>query len=396
MGAYYTKSSASARQYVQAKARITRAQGKAKAIGLLYLVALLAVTALACLPLVTVEGLTLGVMEFWKPFTQLSEGLNGKLLVLAAAVVYGIMLLILLINVIKAFGKLNWLFKKKASRLYGFNRNMYAMDDIGNFFSSSFAAVVVCHFLIVVILKTAEAAVVLQPLAFIVLALGVLAHFACGLFAGNVSLFSTEGAIVEEKRELGNFAPFVRNLLQIVAAAAITYFFVGSNNLNATFQTLVKEGGLKELLASPMNLIMPALEFLMLVWLVGMFAYALGTTEFDMEGKEAAGRKSFLVFSILMLLTAAGAYVCGKFVLSVAVSDNVLIIAGICLVMMIEEICTLKYPVEKTEDLDEVDPGTYLTENYDAPGVYLTPVAAQAMTYGAEVAYMPETMPRRK
>ena len=40
MGAIYTKSSASARQYVQAKARITRAQGKAKAIGLLYLLAM--------------------------------------------------------------------------------------------------------------------------------------------------------------------------------------------------------------------------------------------------------------------------------------------------------------------------------------------------------------------
>ncbi len=388
MGAIYTKSSVSAaRQYVQAKARIMRAQGKAKAIGLLYLLAMLIVTAIACLPLMALneKDVTFGVMNFWKPFTRLSEGFRNIAFDLVAAVVYGVMLLILLINLLKAFGKLGWLFKKKASRLYGFNRNMYAMDDIGRFFSSSLAAVIVCHFLIIVL---SGVAFTLSFLAYVLLAVGVVAHFACGLFAGNVSLFSTEGVIVEEKRELGNFSPFVRSLLQIVATFAMAFFFAPISNVFNTFATLVKEGGVKELLENPMGALVPAaIHVLILAWLIVMFAYAFGTTEFDMEGKDAAGRKTYLVFSILMFLTTVGAFVFAKLVLKTEAPMQLLIIAAIAFVMIIMEIVLLRYPQEETENLDEVDPGTYLTENYDLPGVYLTPAAAQAMTYGAEAIY---------
>ena len=172
-------------------------QRKAKAFGLLYLIATIALTALACLPLITFNdqtiGVKLGVMEFWTVFTQLGEGIQGIELSLAVAVIYGLMLFVLVINLLRSVCKLGWLFKKKASRLYGFNRNMYAMDDMGRRFSGSFAAIVSSHLLIMLLV----AEVAIQPLAFAALGVGVFFHFACGIPAGNVSLFDTENGVVK-------------------------------------------------------------------------------------------------------------------------------------------------------------------------------------------------------
>ena len=222
MSAYNTNQEAEAKTYKAMKHRIFKAQGKAKAIGFFYLLATLAITALACFPLLAIEGAQLGVMEFWKPFLELSSGFAGKEIVLAVAVLYALMLLILLINVIRCLCKLSWLFKKKASKLYGFNRNMYAMDDMGKIFAASFKAIVILHMLIVFIVG---GAMQFTLFGYIVLGVGVFFHFVCGIASENVSLFTTENGITEESRKVGNVAPFIRNLLQIAAVAGMVYFF---------------------------------------------------------------------------------------------------------------------------------------------------------------------------
>ena len=63
------------------KQRIMKEQGKAKTIGFFFFLALLAVTALACLPLIEIEGATLGVVAFWQPFVALatSQDILGSL-----------------------------------------------------------------------------------------------------------------------------------------------------------------------------------------------------------------------------------------------------------------------------------------------------------------------------
>ena len=378
-----TKTNGVSQRYAYMKQRIAKMQRKAKAFGLLYLIATIALTALACLPLITFNdqtiGVKLGVMEFWTVFTQLGEGIQGIELSLAVAVIYGLMLFVLVINLLRSVCKLGWLFKKKASRLYGFNRNMYAMDDMGRRFSSSFAAIVSSHLLIMLLV----AEVAIQPLAFAALGVGVFFHFVCGIPAGNVSLFNTDDGVVEQRREFGNFSPFVRNLFQLVIVAAVAYFFVGCAQIRSTVDLLLVENGFAELMADPMSLITPALHLAILLILIGMIYYATGTIEFDPEGAEAAGRKRFLALSVLLLLCAGGAFVYGQFVAQTAVHQNVILIAVVALVAVIIELVLIGCPKMETENLDEVDAGTYLTETYDKPGVYINSAAANAPDFGA-------------
>lgn len=381
-----TKMNGVSQRYAYMKQRIAKMQRKAKAFGLLYLLATIALTALACLPLIVFTdetiGVKLGVMEFWTVFTQLGEGIQGKELLLAVAVIYGLMLLILVINLLRSVFKLGWLFKRKASRLYGFNRNMYAMDEMGRRFSSSFAAIVVAHLLIMLLF----AGGVVQPMAYAVLGVGVFFHFACGIPAGNVSLFNTDNGVSEQRRELGNFSPFVRNLFQLVIVAAVAYLFVGVAQIRSTIDLLLAENGVADLMADPMALIIPALHLVILLILVGMIYYATGTIEFDPEGAEAAGRKRFLALSVLLLLCAGGAFVYAQFVAQTGAEQNVILLAVVALVAVIVELVLIGCPKMETENLDEVDVGTYLTETYDKPGVYINSAAATAPEFGASTA----------
>ncbi len=367
-----TKKTGVSQRYAYMKQRIAKTQGKAKAFGLLYLLATIAITALACLPLLTIEDgtvtLVLGAASFWTVFTELGEGVVGKELNLAVAVIYGLMLLILAINLLRSLCKLGWLFKRKASRLYGFNRNMYAMDDMGRRFSSSFAATVAAHLTIALIVETAT----VQPFAFVLLGVGVFFHFACGIPAGNVSLFDTENGVVEQRREVGNFAPFVRNALQLVIVAAVAYFFVSVAEIRAGIDFFLAEGAMETLAGDFTVILNPALHLLVWLVLVGMIYYATGTIEFDMEGAEAAGRKRFLLLAILLLLVSGGAFVYGQFFAGTEVAQNIVFIAAVAFVAVLVELISINRPRVEVEDTDEVDASTYLTETYDKPGVYMT------------------------
>lgn len=379
------KANGTSQRYAYMKKRIAKMQSKAKALGLLYLLATVALTALACLPLVVLSdetiGVNLGVMEFWMVFTSLGEGLQGKELTLLVAVIYGLMLLTLAINLLRSIFKLGWLFKKKASRLYGFNRNAYAMDDMGKRFSSSFATIIVCH-LVIALIATVEN-VQLQPMAYVVLGVGVFFHFACGLPSGNVSLFNTDNGVAEERRELGNFSPFVRNLFQLIIVVATAYLFLGVSQIRSTLNLVLVENGIAELTGDLTKLIVPALHIVILLILVGMVYYATGTIEFDPEGAEASGRKRFLALSVFLLLCAGGAFAYEQFVAQVEVNQNAILLAVVALVAVILELILINCPKEQTENLDEVEVSAYLTESYDKPGVYMNSTNMNAGDYNA-------------
>ena len=378
-----TKMNGVSQRYAYMKQRIAKMQRKAKAFGLLYLLATIGLTALACLPLIVFTGDTigvkLGVMEFWTVFTQLGEGIYGKELLLAVAVIYGLMLFVLAINLLRSVFKLGWLFKRKASRLYGFNRNMYAMDEMGRRFSSSFAVIVVAHLLIMLLF----AGGVMQPMAYAVLGVGVFFHFSCGIPAGNVSLFNTDNGVSEQRRELGNFSPFVRNVFQLAIVAAAIYLFVSFAQIRSTIDLVLVENGFANLTADPMALITPAIHLAILLILIGMIYYATGTIEFDPEGADAAGRKRFLALSVLLLLCVGGAFAYAQFVTQTGAEQNVILLAVVALVAVIIELVLIGCPKMETENLDEVDVGTYLTETYDKPGVYINSAAAVAPEFGS-------------
>ena len=367
------KANSLTKQYAYLKRRISKAQGKAKFVGVLYLIGTLAIAALCCLQLLTVDGATLGVTEFWKPFLQLKpkDGIvalvKANFTALAIAVLYGGLLLTLLICVIKSLRSLGWLFKKKASKLYGFNRNAYAMDDMGAYFSTAFATAVGCHFLIVVL---SGGVTEINMLAYALLGVGLVLHFLCGVVGGTVSLFSTDGELYEEKREVGSFSPFVRNLLQIVFTAVALYFFVEVNVISSALEEVLTNG-VKASLENWESLLIPALQVVSALWLIIMTGYATGIKEYDADGADAPGRKSFLWLSLLWFLTVGGELVYTQFVLKTAVENGTWIMTGVAFAAFVLELCLRKLPKNKYSQTDEVDTGVFMKENYTKPGVYI-------------------------
>lgn len=372
------------RKYAYVKERVAKVQGKAKGVGFLYLLGILAITAIALVfSLVSLDKAgveaELTVMKFWKIFKSAKGAYKANAINLAVAVVYGIMALILVINVFRALGKLGWLYKRKASRLYGFNRNMYAMDDLGNIFSGSFATVIVSYFIIALLTANVKA-IKIDKFAYIALGVGIFFHFLCGILGGKVSLFDTENGICEIRREAGMFGAVIRNVLQIAVAVAIGYFLMNFSEIRATVDKFLNNG-VKTTIKAWKDLILPVAQLLLLIWTAGLITYATGTTEYDLEGSKAEGRKGFLVWSIITLLTAGGAFAYFKFVAKVAVSKNLMIIAIIALVAVVLELILIKVPrvrasKQEKEEGDEIDTIEYVKQkyvevNYNKPGVYL-------------------------
>ena len=175
------------------KKRVRKIQNRAKFVGILYLLGTIGLVAIAaCLPLLTgtcitaADGVTMPVMTFYQPIVNLfvsgTEAFASltatKITELIVVALFGIMLLTMAINVLRSIGKLGWLFKRRASYSNGFNRNMYAMDDMAKRFSNSLYTLVVMHVFIylfscgVVSAEGQEAAVQITTNAYIALGVG--------------------------------------------------------------------------------------------------------------------------------------------------------------------------------------------------------------------------------
>lgn len=374
--------------YVYMKQRIAKSQSRAKTVGFLYLLATLAITALACLPLITFSSLSveLGVLDFWKTFKGFSvAAFQSNVPTFLVAGLYALLLVGLLANVLRAFKKLGWLCKKKASRLYGFNRNAYAMDDLGKIYSGSFSSVLCFHFLMMLIVGAGNAKIGL--LGYVFVGGGLFFHFFCGLLGGGVSLFEVQNGIQEEKREVGYFMPLIRNLIQMAAVGACAYFFLQCSVLGEFAGNEVWQDGMagvkrvfNAVTETPKDFILLGLHVLALVWIFSMLTYATGTTEFDMEGTEASGRKTVLFLSLLLAVTAGFVYFYfgEKGTLESLEHKNMLILAGIALGTFLVELCLIGAPKVPEENVDDVDTRKYLNEHCDKNGVY--PVIAPPRT----------------
>lgn len=366
--------------YVYMKQRIAKSQNRAKTVGFLYLLATLAITAVACLPILSFSTLStkLGVMEFWKIFKGFSmDALKADVPSFLVAGLYGLLLLGLLINVFRVLKKLGWLCKKKASRLYGFNRNAYAMDDMGKIFSGSFSSVICFHFIMALVAGVGNTKI--EALGFVALGGGLFFHFFCGLLGGGVSLFEVNDGIQEERRQVGYFMPLIRNLLQLACAGGVVYFFLKCSVLgefagNAVWQDGM--AGFKRIMdavkQTPMDFVLLGLHALALVWILSMITYATGTTEFDMEGAETSGRLSYLFLSLLLAVTAGFTYFYfgEKGTLETLDHTNMLIVFCIAIATFVLELCLVATPKVPVENTDDVDAKKYLNDNCKKNGVY--------------------------
>lgn len=315
------------------KRRVSEVHSRAKFVGIIYLFATIGLFAAAMLlPLMS------GTVLFccgWKPVYSAYDGLRclldlgfGKIfetpayiIALLQLVLYFVLLLILLINVLRALGKLNWLFKKKASYVNGFNRNMYAMDAMGRRFASSFASLVVFYLLFALLtlrastyvtpaseLRTTDLpAPALTMYGYIVLGVALAIRFVVGAMEGTVPLFTTGGKIIEQKRDHGVLIYFIRNFVQVAILAGVLYFFMpasrfGNGLENMLTQIIVEKN--KMYLIHIDTLPMYA-EFVAFIFLTVMIKHATASTEYSRTCNHTLGMKNFTVFACFLAVIFA-------------------------------------------------------------------------------------------
>lgn len=347
---------------------IKSAHAKARWVGFFYLIGSIALLALTLLPLLVVAD----AGQYWSPaiynfFNPIIEVINGTQVIginyftmktLYVSLVYALLVIILVINVIASFCKLGWLYKNTASAKYGFNRPEYAMEDLGRLYSFSLASWVVSHAVIFVIGATFNPATIL--FVYIALAVAIVLHLWLGLVGGNISLFNvTAVGVSEDKRKYGRFSVFVRNILQLAAVGAIIYFMVNVSTLGTVCADIACGRMAIDALLADINLLIAcALELLTLIFWVVLAKHATAITEFDRDGKNAAGMKNFATFSLLIFITM-GALVVWNIVNGLAIEAvmttmfNEVIVAAIGLVMFIIELIFKNCPKVKKSILKE-------------------------------------------
>ncbi len=325
--------------------RIARNRRRAKLVGVVYLLGIIALAAAACLPLLVHELAPVGVMAFWKELLpkNISTSTVGGMVKVVVAGLYALMLLGVVINVFRALSKLKWLSKKTANKTFGFNRNVYGMEDLGRIFSGSFAVILVGYFLISMLCSGAE----VEILMLIVLGGGVLIHLLAGFWGAKTGYYDveTEG-VVEHKRLRGRVAPFIRNVFQLAAVFGIMYFFLQVNDSQALITPLLEKGGVNALLNKEMlKMIAIVLQLVSVLCLFVLAKHATAITEFNFEGPNGDGMKNFRVFSFFICAMAAASAFLGES----TVKTNMLIIAGIAFVAFVIELIMRKRPKLPTD-----------------------------------------------
>ncbi len=370
---------ASSKTYGYIRNRISKAQSKAKLVGVLYLLGTLAMFfAGACV--CALDGAFLSTKDGLKPILQFadevktilkggkvaSEGVSAINKIIL--VLYLITLLALLINVIRAFGKLNWLFKRRASYANGFNRNMYAMDDLSKRFSGSFHALIVYNLFAYVL---AEGQVSITTYGFGILAIGFAIHIFCGLMEGKTPLFTTGAKVEEEPREFGLFTFFLRNVLQIVAVIAVLYFFLPSSIFCKTLQLIIEKtlvaGDTAWLAENVVTLLPFFIESLTWIFIIVLIKHATSATEFNRDCLDADGIKNFTIFSFLVAVCLSGIYLLPRFGIGevIAQANGVLISACIALVAFLLDCIVRPRRHAGFDDYDELDVDAYFNVNSD-------------------------------
>lgn len=348
----------------QMKRRIRRTRSKAQWVGFFYLIGTLVLALLAGLPTLNVPGIAVmgDNTALWE---ELDLGANVNTI---SRVLYAFLLLSLLISVFKIFGQLGWLYKKKASKTYGLNRNVYAMQNMGKIFSRVFFRIIAINFLIVLLNGSYASAltdfaafdsvlagnmfITNLPNMLLIVGAGVVFHLVCGWLGGKVSLFNVEEGlgVVEQKRPVGRFASLFRNILQIVVALAIPYLVLKLNVVN-TFVDGMLNGGAEIDLLAVFQLV------IVLCWLV-LIKHATNTTEFNRDGADGRGMKNFTLFIFFTFAASAAMYFMnsatyGSFDFENEAGLCALALVGVSFVMFILQVLMRKapgLPVEKEEE----------------------------------------------
>jgi hypothetical protein len=280
---------------------------------------------------------------------------------LTVAVLYALVLLTAVCNVLRSLKKFRWLFTKNPTRPHGYNRNVYAMDDLGELFSGTLHILLAFTFFIYLMSKDASLA---SKHIYIYAALGVGfgAHFLLGWLGGNIPLYTVEQEnIYEETRKGSRLVPFVRNLIQIVAVAGIGYFLLKTGKI-LELMTIAGENGVSGIRNQWKDLIVPLIFFVTYLLTLPLLKHATSATEFDRDGCEGSGMKTFRVFALLVALVAGSGFAL-EYLFDKTALTSAIYLACVAFVAFIIELILRKYPNEK-DNSDEMDSDVILGGKY--------------------------------
>lgn len=342
------------------KKRLRKMQRKARFAGFLYFLGSIAL--LACLVAIPflMPGYATGVtvLSFYQPIIDVtSQPLTLDLLL--GAIVGGFYLLMLLtavINFFRSFSRLSILMKSHLKYKSNVDYNYYAMQDLGDYFSKTFTAIIVYTVLIFLFQGQPK----LLDMAFLITVVaGVAFHLLAGLAGGNIAVFFAGERLVEQPREGALAIFFIRNLLQIGATLAMVYFFAlestfGQEAIQLLDTLVIQKAGMGDI----MGYIPLAIEFLIWICMFVLIGRANSTIEFHHDGMETPGIKRNRVFTFFTVLLVVALHVVPVILnnLAFALNQNLAIVAGVALVSFILD-CII-HPKERSDfDNDGINYG---------------------------------------
>lgn len=311
-------------QGAELKTRVARNRCRAQFVGIIYFIAIVLLAAIACLPLFDLgkqEYAPVGLSAVASALTpEALKAVNtwAGLVPVVNAALYIAMFAGVLLNVVRAAFKLKWLCKKKVSKTYGFNRNVYAMEDLGKIFSGSYAVMLIAYFLMAMLSGKAYPNL-LMYLTFIGCAF---IHLFAGFIGGKASYFNIEeGQITEDARVVGRFSALFRNVLQLVVVFSLMDYFQRTNLVHVAARLLEVDGINKYFASQPLGCVPAVMQYVGILCLIPLIKHATATTEFNIDGAYGAGMKTFRVFCFFLCgaigLAIVGEYFIGGIVFSV-------------------------------------------------------------------------------
>ena len=325
---------------VSLKKRIAKAHSKANFAGFLYNFGSIVLLAILFLPLITVAqsggGWELSALTFFQPLTSLDFGLNyATLKNLPVAIVFFVMILVAFINMIKCFVQGKELNKKNPTKLNGYNRPYFAMVAMGKTYSFTLWTIIVGYLGIYLTEATVNG-------LFVAIALGValLIHFWAALVGADINMYDvTDDTIVEEKRVGGVGKHFLCNLIQVIGAAAIVYFYAVGTTVKELMRLLIEKDGVNKLLELG-NLIPLLAQVLLLIFLVFLVKKATGINEYLHDGIYTPGIRGYAVLGWFVAIIAAAWVVVELVIGSGALNTAAVLIAAVGIITALLDAAT--------------------------------------------------------
>ncbi len=309
------------KQRASATRRIKKVHKKARWVGFLYLLGTIALTVLSllgCLNIKFHNGDTLSVLNFYKPFLWIFKAEYSGVLVF---LMFLIMTIRVIVNCFKSIVTVRRVFKKNEKNTNACNRNVSAMEDMGEIFAATFSHVLVLYALMYVFspAKAGEGDVYLyiirdsMPLTLmgvIACAFATIIHFVAGAIGSTSSLFIVSSSIEERRREEGVLVFVMRSFIKVATAFAMLWLFLPASTIHEKLPMLF-EFKFDELMPNGdiMPLLVMVLQIAALVLICLCIKRATHTLEFNLIGMEAYGMRRFSVYVLIAAILNLGIFV---------------------------------------------------------------------------------------